>query len=304
MNPTRRGIASIPLLAAAALFSMAADAQTLYAVSVRTYSDPGYKGVEGNLYKVEPDTGATSLLTSLTMEGRTIGLDGLAIHPATGEFYGMTPPNSALIPRSLVKVDPENGHVSLIGDLGHDGSDIAFDQAGTLYIWLPNSRQLGTVNLATGAVTPLGHPGERGALKGGLSLIGGGIALIAATGGTGTVDTVDMATGVITAGPRITGAPFPDFISGLAYSPKGVLYAINTNFGASSLANLVTIDPKTGKVTSIGPLPNDTDAMAFGPATAGTTSFTTDLTQWRLPLMVFLGMLAAAVLVLMLRPRK
>src|ERR1700694_136140 len=99
MNPTRRGIASILVLAAASLLSLAAGAQTLYAVSVRTYSDPGYKGVEGNLYKVDPDTGATSLLTSISMGGATIGLDGLAIHPTTGVFYGMTPPTSALIPR-------------------------------------------------------------------------------------------------------------------------------------------------------------------------------------------------------------
>ncbi len=44
-------------------FAMPAAAQTLYAVSVRTYSDPGYHGVEGNLYTVDPDTAATNLVT-------------------------------------------------------------------------------------------------------------------------------------------------------------------------------------------------------------------------------------------------
>jgi hypothetical protein len=298
-------ISSILMLAAAALLSTAVGAQTLYAVSVRTYSDPGYKGIEGNLYTVAPETGATSLVASLSVGGISpIGLDGLAIHPTTGVFYGITAPTSAVIPRSLVKVDPETGYVTLIGDLGDVGSDIAFDHGGTLFIWLPNTRQLGTVNLTTGAVTPRGRPGERGASKGGFTVIGDGVAVVAATGANGTIDTVDTATGAITTGPQLGGAPFPGLISGLAYSPTGVIFAINTNFGTSSSANLVTVDASTGRVTDVGPLPNDTDAMTFGRSTASPKSFASELTQWRLPVLVLIFVFAVGVLIVVMRPRK
>ncbi|MGZ5034167.1 MAG: hypothetical protein ACXWAC_13295 [Usitatibacter sp.] len=290
--------------AAAALLSMAVSAETLYAVSVRTYSDPGYAGVEGNLYIVDPERAATTLVTPLSVDGKTpVGLDGLAIHPRTGVFYGITAPSSSVIPRSLVKFDPKEGNVTLIGDLGHIGSDIAFDKDGTLFVWLPDTRQVGEVNLDSGAVVPRGRAGTRGAPKGGFALIGSGRALVAATGGSGTLDTVDMATGEITAGPELSGARFPDLISGLAYSSKGVLFAINTNFGRSSLANLVTIDVKTGKVTNIGPLPNDTDALTFGPSTKD-GDLAANWDQWRLPVLLALFVLAIGVVIVAVVPKK
>jgi S1-C subfamily serine protease len=239
--------------AISALLGMAASAETLYAVSMRTYSDPSYKGVEGNLYVVATDTAVTRLVASLTVGGKTpVGLDGLAIHPKTGVFYGITAPTSGAIPRSLVTIDPQTGIVTLVGSLGHTGSDIEFDPDGTLYMWLPTSYQLATVDLETGAATPRGRPFPQGALKGGIALIGGGRALVAATGGKGTLDSIDMATGEVTAGPHLVGAPFPELINGLTYSPKGIIYGINTNGALPPLANLVSIDAKTGKVTSIG----------------------------------------------------
>jgi hypothetical protein len=293
------------MLVTLALLSSVAAAQTLYAVSVRTYSDPAYKGIEGSLYTVSPQTGTSSLVTGLSVGGTTpIGLDGLAVHPGTGVFYGITAPNSAVIPQSLVTVDPRSGSVSLIGDLGHAGSDIAFDSDGTLFIWIPETRQLGTVNLATGAVTTRGRPGERGASKGGFTIVGKGVGVVAATGATGTLDTVDMATGALTTGPTLTGAPFPNLISGLAYAPSGELFAINTNFGTSSLANLVTIDPKTGSVTDVGPLPNDTDAMTFGRALAAPLSAAGEVARWRFPVMVSLFVFAAGFLAWAMTRRK
>lgn len=288
----------------AALLSTAAGAQTLYAVSVRTYFDPSHTGVEGNIYVVNPTTATLSLVTSLHVGDTPVGLDGLAIHPRTGVFYGITAPTSKIIPRSLVRVDPETGNVTLIGDLGHDGSDIAFDPDGTLFIWLADTRQLGTVNLDTGAATPRGSALKQGALKGGLALIGGGRALIAATGGSGTLDTVDLATGKITTGPTLTGAPFPDLMNGLAYSPDGLLYAVNTNFGGTSRADLVMINTQTGKVKQIGPLPNDTDALAFGPTVTHRKGMTAILEEWRFPTLGLLLLLVAGIIILTVRTGK
>src|SRR5476649_332909 len=145
-------------VACTALLCTTAAAQTLYAVSMRTYSDPSYKGVEGNLYVVATDTGVTRLVASLTVGGKTpVGLDGLAIHPKTGVFYGITAATSAAIPRSLVTIDSKTGYVTRIGDLGHVGSDIEFDPDGTLYMWVPATFQMSTVNIDTGLATPRGQ---------------------------------------------------------------------------------------------------------------------------------------------------
>jgi DNA-binding beta-propeller fold protein YncE len=271
---------------------------------VRTYSDPGYKGVEGNIYVVDLHTSGVRLQSSLHVGDTPVGLDGLAIHPRTGAFYGITAPTSRIIAQSLVSVDPRTGDVVLIGKLGHAGSDIVFDDDGTLYIWLADTKQLGTVNLDTGIATPRGKPLTQGAAKGGLALIGKGTAVIAATGGTGTLDTVNLATGAVTPGPPLVGAPFPDLMNGLATSPDGVLYGINTNFGGTTRADLVIINPQTGKVSGITPLPDDTDALAFGPALPQAQDSASLFRRWRTPILVALGVLAVGFIVWAMASRK
>jgi hypothetical protein len=295
--------ARLVLAAFAAFFAASAAAQVLYAVSVRTYADPGYHGVEGNLYVVDPETASTTLIAPLMVQGKTpIGLRGLAIHPKTGVFYGITSPNASVIPRSLVTIDPITGSVTLVGDLGYGASDIEFDPDGMLYAWVPETRQAGTVNLDTGAVTLRGQPLERGAMKGSFSFSSSGEALVASTGGNGTLDKVDLVTGKVTTGPALTGAPFADFIGGLTFSPKGVLYGINSSLGRGVQANLITIDPLSGKVTNLGALPNDTESLTFGPAVERTKDMFVDLMQWRTPVMVLLVLLALGALLILGRP--
>ena len=283
------------------LLATSVAAQTMYAVSVREYSDPGYKGVEGNLYTVDTENAATTLVAPLMVSGRTpIGLRGLAVHPGTGVFYGVTAANASSIPRSLVTIDPVNGNVTRVGDLLYDASDIEFDQDGTCYAWISDTRQLGTVNLDTGAVTLRGRELDRGALKGGFAFAGNGKALVASTGGGGTLDTVDLATGAVTTGPALSGAKFPDVVGGLTFSPKGVLYAINSSSGRSRQANLVSIDPHTGKVTDLGALPNETESLAFG-ATVEHKDMFAQILEWRFPVLVALGIFAAIVIVVAMR---
>ncbi|HTS83513.1 MAG TPA: hypothetical protein VMG61_00280 [Usitatibacter sp.] len=299
-----RTAARLLLAACAAFLAMGAAAETLYAVSVRTYADPGYHGVEGNLYVVDPDTASTTLVAPLMVGGKTpIGLRGLAIHPKTGVFYGITGPNASSIPRSLVTIDPTNGVVTLVGDLGYGASDIEFDNDGTLYAWVPETRQIGIVNLDNGAVTLRGQPLERGAMKGSFSFVSAGKALVASTGGNGTLDSVDLETGKVTTGPQLNGAPFADFLGGLTVSARGTLYAINSSLGRGVQANLVTIDPQTGHVTNLGALPNDTESMAFGPTIERKDMFA-DLMQWRTPMMVALFVFAVIVLLVLGRAPK
>jgi hypothetical protein len=267
---------------------------------MRTYADPTYRGVEGNLYVVDTDSGVTRLVVSLTYGGKSIGLDGLAIHPKTGIFYGITSSTSTTLPRSLVRIDPKTGALTPVGDLGHAGSDIEFDPDGVLYMWLPTTSQLATVNIDTGSATPVGNPFQQGTRRGGIALIGGGRALVAASGGKGTLDTADMSTGVITPGPSLVGAPFPELINSLAVSPRGVIYGINTNGANPQLANLVSIDPKTGKVTGIGPLPDDTDALSFGPTLSETKDVATRMQEWRFPVLAGLFVIAIVIVFVMI----
>ena len=272
-----------------------AESQALYAVSVRVYTDPSYKGIEGSLYRVDPNTAASTLLAPLRLDGQvSIGLDGIAIHPKTGVFYGITAPSSASIPHSLVRVDPHNGNVSLVGDLGVSGSDLSFDGDGTLYVWIPATSQVGKIDLKSGAVTKLGRAGSPAAEKGGFE-IADGKAMIAGTGARGTLDRVDLETGALVSSVKLSGARYKELINGLASSGRGAIFAVNTNGAAPALADLVRIDEKSGQVTTIGALPNDTDALTFGPALEPEKSW--DLDMWRaLSLAVLLAFLAGTAI--------
>jgi hypothetical protein len=141
-------------------------------------------------------------------------------------------------------------------------------------------------------------------VKGGLAIIDKQSAYIAGTGGTGTLDIVDLAAGKVTTGPTLQGAPFPELMNGLALSPKGVLYGVNTNGAHPPLANLVVIDPQSGKVTNIGPLPNDTDALTFGPDLTEARGMGTIIQEWRFGILVALFVLAVVIVFVAMRSSK
>src|SRR5258708_23603488 len=149
-------------LAALVVLPGVAAAQTMYAASLRSFANAGGQIVVGNLFSINLANGATTLLAPTRLEdGIAVGITGLAVHPSTGVFYGITSGESPEHPHSLVQIDPKTGRATLVGVLKARGSDISFGPGGTLYIWIPASRQLGTVNLATGEVTPLGAPGPQ-----------------------------------------------------------------------------------------------------------------------------------------------
>ena len=289
----------LAVILAVSLCSSAADAQTLFAVSVRTFADPSYKGLEGSLYRVDPATGVTVLVAPLRLDGRdSLGLDGLAVHPMTGEVFGVTSPATGIIPHSLVRVDSATGFVSLLGDLGvgTSGSDISFDPEGTLFMWLPKTSQIGTVDTKAVKIAPVGAPRPITAAEGGISATSGGVALVAASGGTGTLDSIDLKTGAVIASVQLKGAPYTELIAGLAEAPDGTLFGVNTNGGTPALAELVKIDRKTGQITPIGPMPYDTNSIAFGPAVVAEKSWGLD--QWRVflfPMFIVLGALLVAL---------
>jgi hypothetical protein len=250
-----------------ALVACGAWAETLYVATIRDYSSTETEGLGGGLYSVDPANGKSALVARLRIGGVVpIGLTGLAIHPKTGAFYGITAGLSSQIPRSLVTLDPKTGNITLVGNLNHSASDIRFDAKGTLYAWLNEEARIATVDLGTGAATPVGPSGYGDTLGGGIAIDRNGEMYVSATNAAGTLDRLDIATGHATVGPRLTGAPYIASLSSMAFSPSGTLYGVNSNLSAPAKSMLVTIDTKSGEVKEIGPLPNDVDAMSFGPS--------------------------------------
>jgi streptogramin lyase len=238
--------------------------QKLYAASVR--SAPSARGdvpIAGNLYSVNLATSTSTLIGAIRLPGgRPIGVTGLAAHPKTGVLYGITSEQSPNNPRSLVTIDPASGVATLVGELGTAGSDISFDLKGTLFMWLPATSQLGIVDPSSAAVSPLGRPGPAGS-PAGIAIDPQGMVFVTAKGAGGTLDNVDLTSGALQIGPALTGAPFSTQINSMSFSPSGLLLAVNSNGGSPAETRLVTINTATGVVTTIGSLPDDTDALAF-----------------------------------------
>ena len=252
-----------------------AAAHTLYAASVRSGGARNDIPIAGNLYTINLANGTATLVGALRLAGKPVGVTGMAAHPKDGTLWGITSEQSPNNPRSLVTIDPATGGATLVGELGVAGSDIAFDSKGTLYMWLPATSQLGTVNPSTAAVTPLGRPGPQGS-PAGIAVDPQGMVFVTAKGAGGTLDNVDLVSGALQVGPPLMGAPFATQINSMSFSPSGLLLAVNSNGGSPAETRLVTINTATGAVATIGALPDDTDALAFtggiGPNLAPTFS--------------------------------
>lgn len=261
----RRFAVALLVATAASLAGAAAHAQTLYAASLRSFANAGSQIVVGNLFTVNLANSQATLIAPIRLEGNTaVGITGLAVHPATGVFYGITSGLSPDHPHSLVRVDPATGFATLIGRMNEAASDVSFDSLGTLYAWLPRTRQVGTVNLANGHVTPLGAAGAP-STSGGLAIDARGNAYITPNGAGGTLDSVDLRSGAVRTGPQLSGAPYPAAINAMTFTPSGLLIAVNSNAGVPQSTQLVSINVSTGAVAAMGALPDDTDALTFSP---------------------------------------
>ena len=280
--------AAIALAAVVSLWSPSGQAQKLYAASVRSIAEGSQTGVGGSLYSVALATGSASFVAPIRLNGSSpLGVTGLAVHPNTGVFYGITSPLSRSNPLSLITLDPDTGNAAMIGPLRRVASDIAFTRAGILFAWLPETSQLGIVNIENGGVTPIGPPGPAGP-PAGLAIDGQGIAYITPKGAIGTLDTVDIATGITKPGPPLVGAPFDSAINSMTFTPSGLLLAVNSNAGAPAATRLVTINVGSGAVANIGTLPDDTDGLAFAQLPAKDAAAATD---WQMLALIGLAVL-------------
>jgi hypothetical protein len=205
----------------------------------------------GSLYTINTSTGAATLVAALvdaTNATLHYAITGLAFQPGTGTLYGSTSQNSSTAPDSLVTINPSTGKVTLIGSYGltvssnpQTAADITFTPGGTLYGWMePDTDGLATINLSTGAAATVGSTGND-TFGSGLASNSSGVLYYAGKGTNGAFWTLNPSTGVPTQVGTITGGPgLSDSIPALAFSPAGVLFAINGGDGSPS-ANLVTV---------------------------------------------------------------
>jgi hypothetical protein len=253
-----RRLFAVLLLVAGALIPPFAAANTLYVSTAQREAGPGV--VRGHLYTVDSSSGRSKLVGPIRIGGiLSVGVTGLAVHPQTKVLYGITKGSHPSIPPSLVTIDPTTAAATMVGLLGIEGSDINFDSHGTLYIWLAGEMRLGTVDLVTGRVSPMGAL-NAAAPGGGLAIDKRGAAFVASSS-TG-LDHIDVRTGRRFASRELHGAPFAGAINSLSFSPTGILVGINSD-ATTSKAELVMINAATGAVTAMGPLPDDADGLTF-----------------------------------------
>jgi hypothetical protein len=220
----------------------------------------GATGGTGSLYTIDPTTGSATLVHAFVGASNaslTYGLNGLAFQPATGTLYGTTSPDSPNSGNSLVTVNPTTGQVTVIGPsgTGYPYTNIAFAPNGTLYGWLVSgaTASLATINLTTGAGTSLGSPQPNVTVPWvGLAIDRSGAIYVAANGHAGACGscsgalwTVNPANGspttigtISNAGPGVSEA-----FTALAFSPTGVLYAIEGGEGGGWNVVLINLAP-------------------------------------------------------------
>ncbi|HZZ91430.1 MAG TPA: hypothetical protein VFE23_02650 [Usitatibacter sp.] len=289
---TRRFAILLALVASLAA-PLAAFAQSVYVAAMR--GQAGTSNVMSGLYVVNLANGAATFVTPLRApNGGPVAITGLGVDPVTRAFYGITSNLSPNAPQSLVMLDPQTGSLSVIGHMELPGTDIVFDNAGRLLMWLPSTRQLATVDLKTAHVTPLGPPGPPDAF-GGLAVDQGGVPYVTPTGASGTLDTVDLATGEIKTGPQLKGAPFPGAITAMTFTPSGMLLAINSNVGSPAAAKLVAINTSTGAMAEIANLPEDSDAISYAPPPHGMSEILATMSGRTLALLALVVGLVLAI---------
>jgi hypothetical protein len=244
--------------------AVAQGTHTLYAASSRIQAAGAQGAIAGNLYTISLGSGTSTLVGAIRLlpEGKPLAMTGLSVHPISGVFYGITSPQSPNNPRSLVIVDPATGNSTLVGELSAGVSDITFDSSGALYGWIPATSQLGVISITSGAVSFLGRPAPS-STPAGIAIDNNNVAYLTRTGATGTLDVVDLQSGVVKTGPPLTGAPFPSVINSMSFSPSGLLLAVNSNAGSPASTRLVAINTASGAVSVIAVLPDDTDALTF-----------------------------------------
>jgi hypothetical protein len=225
------------------------------------YAADARGAMPGNLYIVDPATAA-----SVTVGPLGVAVTGLALSPG-GVLYGATA--VATTGNTLVTIDPYTARVTTIGVLMTTTSialwvpDLTF--AGTQLLGWSGPGSAGGVgaallkiNLTTGRATPFAA--QAGASpSAAVASVSDGTVLVVQNHNLSSVNTTN---GSLVTGPALSnnaGANGLTFVG-------GTLYASQPTSMTPRLTTLVTINPTTGVVTAVGPLPPSTDAIVGIPS--------------------------------------
>ena len=215
------------------------------------------------LYRINPDNGSAFPVGLMHL----VDCGGLARDPLTGTLYasGRNPATSL---ESLWTVDPSTGAATLVGPMGvQSTSDLAFRADGTLFSFHlldddGGQWTVGVVDLATGAVSILGPSGTAGDGNG-IEFDAMGRLLHA---NEFTVNRLNQSSG---AAQALATLIFPSVacttphLSALAARGSGALYGV-LSCGFLSPTYLVTVDPASGVVSSVGKTQDNLEGIAFG----------------------------------------
>lgn len=178
----------------------------------------------GNLGTVDAATGNVNVIGNMGVTMTDIAFD------PSGNLFGITF-------GSLYSINSTTAASSLIGALGTGANSLVFDSAGNLFT---ANTSLYSVNVFTGAATPIGNGGDPYSSSGDLAFVGGRLFLSSTSGNT--LVELDPTTGVGTAiGPigfsSVFGLATPDNVNLFGTAGTQVL-SINTATGAgTSLVN-------------------------------------------------------------------
>lgn len=227
------------------------------------YGANGGGGQLSQLLILDPDTG--SVLESIGDIGYAV--TGLAVDPVTGELFGSTGGSDPSRPGVLISIDWVSGAGTVIGEIvpgaSQPAADISFSPDGTLYGWQEASEDdLTIIDINTGEGTIVGNSG--------LSTYGSGLAAssnarlyFVGDGEDSVLSSIETATGQENAVIALSGGLGNGHaINALDINEEGVLFGVR-NTGGGSPNELITINPDTGEITTVGPTDNRLDGIVF-----------------------------------------
>ncbi len=160
------------------------DGSTLTGLSIDPTDGTFYLSNAANLYTLDPGSGAATLVGAF---GGGVTMIDIAVGP-DGSMYGHD-----IVTDAIYSINKATGVATLVGPTGYAANfaqGMDFDNNdGTLYIFLyigGGANVYGTVNLATGAVTPLATDNPLGEFEGATKTGSGDLAAIAIEKTVGT----------------------------------------------------------------------------------------------------------------------
>jgi hypothetical protein len=211
----------------------------------RLYAVSGAGGASSTLYELDPADG--SVIATIGATGVS-HVTGIACHPQTGVMYAVR--ND---PDQLLTIDTSTGLATVVGPTAAQIPDIAFDSSGTLYAWSESGDDLVTIDLLTGAASVVGECSCSTA-RTGLAFDSADDLYMSAGS---SIALMDAAIGTITSSVPLSASTQ----NMLAFDASDALYGGQRT---GSGFTLVTIDPATGTVTTVGSnLLADISGIAF-----------------------------------------